>query len=294
MAFVKKLRLLNKKRIWARHARWAAARKKKLLSFGSFALGVLANTRQGLFVVDPEDGGVSKELLRNGVYSQLEVDLISTQLNSTDTVLLVGAHIGALAVPMSRICQTVIAIEANPETYQFLLANLKLNDCQNVKAYNFAAGEHEGVIDFIANKDNSGGSKRKPVVDDVSFTYDSPNVYQVPLKRLGTEFADQRIDFVFMDIEGSEYFALSGMPYILEQARTLVVEFQPHHLDKVAGVSVEQFYSVIAPYFEWMYIPAQKRIVAKNDTLAELTRMHQANEVHEGLVFQKLAPRDQA
>ncbi|MGH7427267.1 MAG: hypothetical protein ACREJ4_02740, partial [Candidatus Methylomirabilaceae bacterium] len=60
-----------------------------------------------------------------------------------------------------------------------------------------------------------------------------------------------------MDIEGSEYFALQGMQKILAHARVLVVEFLPHHLKNVSGVTVEQFLSVIPPHFRTLTIPSK-------------------------------------
>jgi tRNA G37 N-methylase Trm5 len=42
-------------------------------------------------------------------------------------VLIVGAHIGTLAIPISRLAKHVDAIEANPETFKFLSLNVAMN-----------------------------------------------------------------------------------------------------------------------------------------------------------------------
>lgn len=56
------------------------------------------------------------------------------------------------------------------------------------------------------------------------------------------DFLDEKnFDFIFLDIEGSETAALSGMPQVLNRSSVLVTEFIPHHLTLVAGLSVADF-----------------------------------------------------
>ena len=70
-----------------------------------------------------------------------------------------------------------------------------------------------------------------------------------------TDGVDEKFDLVFMDIEGSEYFALKGMQNTLRRTENLVVEFISHHLKNVANVSVSEFVSIIEPYFQYLYVP---------------------------------------
>jgi hypothetical protein len=57
-----------------------------------------------------------------------------------------------------------------------------------------------------------------------------------------------------MDIEGSEYLAIKGAPDCLRSAKLLYIEFVPHHLDNVAGISLEDFINVLTPFFSSMQI----------------------------------------
>jgi len=43
-------------------------------------------------------------------------------------------------------------------------------------------------------------------------------------------------DLIFVDIEGSEYFAFKGMQKIFKQSKVLITEFVPHHLKNVSSV----------------------------------------------------------
>ena len=99
---------------------------------------------------------------------------------------------------------------------------------------------------------------------------------------------DEEFDLVVMDLEGSEYFALRGMRRILAGAKHLIVEFLPHHLSSVAGVSVDDFVAEIEPFFDELFIPSLKIRVGKDAFLSELSKMFQVGAWDDGIVFSKL------
>jgi hypothetical protein len=53
-----------------------------------------------------------------------------------------------------------------------------------------------------------------------------------------------------MDIEGAEYLALKGMPQTLARARFLYIEYVPHHLQNVSGVTNDEFFAHLLPHFD--------------------------------------------
>ena len=80
--------------------------------------------------VDPEDLEVG-EKLRKGGFGLDEIERIKSLISDDSRVLIVGSHIGSLVIPVSRHCKEVVAIEANPKTYELLSLNLRLNDIKN-------------------------------------------------------------------------------------------------------------------------------------------------------------------
>ncbi|KAF3996276.1 FkbM family methyltransferase [Glaciimonas immobilis] len=278
---------VRKKAKWARRAKKAELRREKMASFGPYAMGLLVQAKHGIFAVDPEDDSVSKKLLRTGNYNETELDLVRSLIPPNSDVLMIGTHIGALTVPLSKYCKKLVAIEANPNTFKYLNANLMLNGCSNVKSYNFAAGEISGKIPFILSRDNSGGSKRMPKVLDLAYVYDKPEIVEVDVEPLDKALVTEKFDLIFMDIEGSEYFAFKGMQNILSESKYLIVEFAPHHLRNVAGVTVDKFLQELSPHFEWMYIPKRNSLVSKQEISKVVTAMYSADESHDGLVFLK-------
>ncbi|WP_316825543.1 FkbM family methyltransferase [Pedobacter miscanthi] len=252
-----------------------------------FSRAILATCSDGLsYLVDPMDNVIGKELRLKGENSAEQVSLLAEFLEPEDDVLVVGAHIGTLAIPLSKICKTVHAIEANPNTYSLLAKNILLNGCTNCHAHQFAAQDQPGEIEFLANRQNSGGSKRKPLVAMDMYYYDDPEKVKVVARRLDDEFPAHTFGMIVMDIEGSEYFALKGMPNLLDRAKCIMIEFLPHHLQYVGGVSIAQFYEPLAS-FDSMLVPSSKILVNKAQILETLTYMFENQISDEGLIFMK-------
>ena len=248
---------------------------------------VISESTQGLFAIGSEDAFVAKSLRESGRYGQDQIDLAAGFVSPDDRVLVVGAHVGSIAIPLARRCLHLTAIEANPWTYKLLQCNLLLNDAGNVTAHHFAASDQAGTIRFVMNTHNSGGSKRYPLTPDPAYFYDNPDIADVPCFALDEKLDRHDYALVFMDIEGSEHFALRGMPKILQSARCLIVEFLPHHLTNVAGITPETFAQAVVPYFESMFVPSQNRRFANHDFASALREMFDRGQGDEGLVFTK-------
>ncbi len=259
--------------------------KRRLL--GSHVEAVLVSTRNGLLLVNADDVTVGRKLAYSGEYGLDELQRIYPVIGPASAVLVVGAHVGALAVAASKRCAHLTAVEANPKTFRLLKWNLHINDCSNVTAINIAASDKMENIEFVMNRVNSGGSKRAPATRDYAYFYDSPDIVSVPAAPLDEELAGQHFDAILMDIEGSEYFALKGMPGILASAQSLFVEFVPHHLRNVSGVSVVEFVATISPYFSNLFIPSKQVHVASEGFVRELQKMFDRDECDDGLQFSK-------
>jgi FkbM family methyltransferase len=253
---------------------------------GKYVNALLVKSINGLFAVDPEDYGVGWELRKNGRYGAAEIDKLKRYIDQNSRVLIVGAHIGTLAIPISKLCNEVVAIEANPITYNLLKINISLNDLPNCHAINVAASDKEEDIEFLLSRANSGGSKRVPRVKKYMYYYDNPEKIIVHAVSLDEYLEDKNFDVVIMDIEGSEYFALKGMTTILGSSKVLVVEFLPHHLKNVAGVTVEQFLSILPPY-QTLTIPSRELQVYSTQFLSILSDMYDRELGDEGIIFER-------
>ena len=128
-----------------------------------------------------------------------------------------------------------------------------------------------------------------PLHRDHCYFFDNPSTCVVQSTSLDVLFTDveSTYDLVFMDIEGSETFALRGMQKILKNAKALIVEFLPHHLTRVAGVSVEEFLQPIENHFQILEIPTLGIRVKRNEFLPVLQRMFDQGDGADCVCFSK-------
>jgi FkbM family methyltransferase len=262
-------------------------RRQAAVGGSNFVRGVITGGSQGLYAVNVEDQFVGKELRETGEYGAAEVAGAASFLTKEDNALVVGSHVGTIAISLARHCRHVTAIEANPWTFKLLQCNIILNNVGNIDAIQLAANDKTEMLKFVMNTQNSGGSKRLPVVQDPIYFHDNPAIVEVEADSLDVRLAGREYALVFMDIEGSEYFALKGMQNILRSARTLIVEFLPHHLSKVAGVTPEQFVEPILPHFNKLFVPGLNRRSEQHEFASTLRFMYAADHGETGLIFTK-------
>ena len=256
---------------------------------GKYVEAFLTKSGDFRLLVAPDDMSVGRELRTNGSYGQSELKRIFKIISINSSVVFVGGHIGALAIPTAKKCKSLIIIEANPETYKFLQINLALNNILNAKVYNTAVGEKQGMVNFLLNKINSGGSKREPHIKDEMYYYDKPKKILVPEVTLDSICCDQNenFDLIFMDIEGSEIFALKGAVGLLKRTKTLMIEFVPHHLTNVANCTIEEFLEPLIENFNYCYVPSKKLHIQTSKFLEFFRKMFSLNEIDDSLVFTK-------
>ena len=254
---------------------------------GDGVKSVIVESKNGTLAVDPRDLEVSLKLRNNGSYGLDEIARINELISTQSNVLVVGAHIGSLVIPIAKNCNKVVAIEANPNNFNLLKTNLHLNKSENVTIHNIAASSKQETIKFQMNTVNSGGSKRLPKNNQYMYRYDNPNVIEVQAYSLDDYLDESNFDLVLIDIEGSEYFAMQGMEKILSNCNTLIVEFLPHHLKNVADVTVEQFLSLIPKQFTKLTIPSKNETHPIDISGVVLQQMYNNKEGDDGLIFTK-------
>jgi len=238
------LRSLGKLRRWA---------------IGPYGVAVLNRTENGLLLAPAGDLMVGRRLSFNGRYDPDLLDLLLKRCESTSQVLFVGAHVGALAVPIARKVRRVVAIEANPTTLELLRMNVALNGLKNIEVHGFAAGDRNGEESFLAGQLNSGGSGLQiGERGRWAHGYDPPEKITVQMKSLDDVFPDDCFDLIVMDIEGAEALALRGMANLLKRSHGLLVEVFEDHLRRVAKVSNDEFLSLVAPFYDQAVILPEK------------------------------------
>jgi FkbM family methyltransferase len=220
---------------------------------GPHTEGVIYRTANGRLAAPLEDTAIGRVLGFKGRYDATEIDRLKALIRPDDVLYVVGTHIGALLIPLSKVCRQIVGYEANPDTFEYLRLNTHLNDVRNVKLYNMAAGDTDRTIEFYQSRSNSGGSKIKPKIEQYAYVYDSPKSIEVTMTSIDEHAQREGLpspDGMIMDIEGAEFLALRGAQKALATARFLYIEFVPHHLANVADVSNADFFASIIPHFD--------------------------------------------
>ena len=135
------------------------------------------------------------------------------KLKRGDIFVDVGAHIGKYTCTIARLVGNrgrVVAVEAHPKNYEWLVGNIDLNKLTNVVPLNLAAYDHNCKVRIFEGANSSGRSSIK--INEGSSSLD------VQAKALDTvpELASlPRIDLVKIDVEGAEYETILGMLRLL-------------------------------------------------------------------------------
>lgn len=243
---------------------------------GRHAIGVVYESQNGTLISGVGDMFVGRHLGFEGRY---ETDMLSSLMalvGPDSRVLVLGSHVGALAIPLSRKVRELVAYEANPETYRFLRYNILLNNIENITAYNLAVGDRAGNIEFLTSKVNSGGSGRR--FDQSShLQLERYKPIEVEMVCLSQHNQNPRFDFVLMDIEGSEYLALQGMTEILQHCNYLQFEYLPTAL-KGSGLSDRDYVSALGERFSEIRVQGTDIVVQRTDFLRFFERLRAAGQ----------------
>ncbi|MEM0970928.1 MAG: FkbM family methyltransferase, partial [Verrucomicrobiota bacterium] len=105
--------------------------------------------RYGPILFNRKDAYIGKSLALYGDFSEGECDVFHQLISSGETLIEVGANIGALTVPLARFVGPkgrVIAFEPQRILYQVLCGNIAQNQLTNVEAYQKGCGAARGQM----------------------------------------------------------------------------------------------------------------------------------------------------
>ena len=172
------------------------------------------DTGYGSFLVIQNDL-IGECIVRNGYWENYLCDIYSRFLNHNSTVIDAGANIGFHTVQFAKLSRLVYAFEPQPTIFNILSTNILLNNVSTkVKQYCLGLGNKKTKLYLIPEKEymqneyicNFGG---RGLTTEVTQE-------QVDLIKWDEEFKHiDQIDFIKMDIQGSEIYALNGMKNML-------------------------------------------------------------------------------
>ncbi len=204
---------------------------------------LVTEVRPGVWIHLDPSVRIEMTLLRERLeFDREEVDLIWQLLQPGMTVVDVGAFVGIMALVAARRVGAqgrVLAFEAGAASLVRFARNRELNHAENVTICAMAVGGQRSMIQYYY-------SPESPDQSSVGYRHEGDRRFpmMVPLATLDDCLADLgsgRVDFIKIDVEGSEPAVLAGARATLggAQAPLLVIELNPGAL-RWAGNSPEQ------------------------------------------------------
>lgn len=165
-----------------------------------------------------------------------EISLLRKFIKPGDTVLDVGANIGFYAEILSAIVGdtgAVHAFEPDPVSLQHLRTSCA--NRRNVVINGTAVGNTVGELTLFTTPIGKLDNRSYPMAD-------FETCVMVPTTTIDRYMNGRKVDFLKIDIQGAEFFALQGMTETLDANPDVMIltEFWPSGLLD-AGTSVEEF-----------------------------------------------------
>jgi len=154
------------------------------------------------------------------------------RLREGDVVFDIGAGRGEDAVAFSRAVGRggrVVAVEAHPLSYELLEAFCRLNQLGNTSPLHVAVMDKKGEISMVESDD----WRANAVAADGAAG--SIRVASKTLDEICGELGIKHIDFLKMNIEGAERYALVGMESMLESTKAVCVACHDFLADRGLG-----------------------------------------------------------
>jgi FkbM family methyltransferase len=178
---------------------------------------LVENCRYGRFLVPIDDTYVGEALAKYGEYSQVELDLLLQFLTPQSRVVVAGANLGALIVPLAQRAGEVVAFEPQRWVFELMCANAVLNGLINVRPYRAGLGARGGYLSVPVLrpevKNNFGALELESVQD-------MPGD-RVPVYKLDS-LPDMDMTLLTIDVEGMELDVLQGAEATIKRCRPII------------------------------------------------------------------------
>lgn len=127
-------------------------------------------------------------------------------------VLDLGAHVGVFSLAASASGYQVVSVEASPRNASLLRASVSRNGFDGMTVVEAGVSDRPGILEFCPY------GPYGHAVTDRTEQYTSIEVRATTVDELLSELRWDRVDFIKMDIEGSEVAAVRGMSRLLARA----------------------------------------------------------------------------
>ena len=150
-----------------------------------------------------------------------EYDVDGFEINSSDIIIDVGAHIGLFSLLVSQFCKTgkIFSFEPIRENFDLLVSNLALNHIENVFPFNVGVSKKSGKLNLFLNNDQSAHSIFPKGSESIT-------VEATSLQKIFDEKQISSCKLLKLDCEGAEYDIIDSLPIeYLDKIQNMAIEY---------------------------------------------------------------------
>jgi len=150
-----------------------------------------------------------------------EYDVDGFEINSSDIIIDIGAHIGLFSLLVSQFCKTgkIFSFEPIRENFDLLVSNLALNHIENVFPFNVGVSKKSGKLNLFLNNDQSAHSIFPKGPKSIT-------VEATSLQKIFDEKQISSCKLLKLDCEGAEYDIIDSLPVeYLDKIQNMAIEY---------------------------------------------------------------------
>jgi FkbM family methyltransferase len=180
-------------------------------------MNTISEFKYGKIIYNINDYYIGNSISQYGEYCDDEIKLINSLISKNDTILDVGANIGLMTIPFSKIVGPngkVLSFEPQSNIYHILCGNVAINNLTNVECKNIALGQSNDDL-FLPNIDyktinNFGGVSLSNIGD-----------IRIEQKKID-DLELINVNLIKIDVEGMELNVLNGATNTIEKFRPIL------------------------------------------------------------------------
>lgn len=212
----------------------------------------------GQRIYTPINSFIFQHIANTGAFEPEILQIIIALTRPGTYAIDVGANIGVMSVPILVSCPevNVISVECSPSTLPYLRRTYDISPHRNRwKLCEVAIGDKEGSLEFYTSGPASGAHDGLKDTRRVGVT----SIVTVPATTLDTlwrEHGKPPVSVIKIDIEGSEFEALSGAEELISQFRPYIIfEWNTQNIAAYGRVGVDIF-KLVGPGYEIYSLPS--------------------------------------
>jgi FkbM family methyltransferase len=173
----------------------------------------------------PAVSDLARRIIMDGCYEPEVTKALKQFSNIEGVVVDVGANVGLYASYFAHMCQKagkVVAIEANPEAYKYLVQNMDRNDLSSkVETVNACIGSERKFVEFAYVAGKPEYSSVAGIVHP-AIQASSIQTISIPQIQLDEVVSPKSVSLIFVDVEGAEEYVFRGAEKILRESHPIL------------------------------------------------------------------------